>query len=518
MLRTFVFSALVALLVACSSSSTDDSASGVLDTNGYRTAEVESDGVDRQPDACDDAAQHPASADASNLTDTANQNDGFSGADARDSAEVALGEADAIEESDPTQETDSVFRSPPDPTTCPAPFVELVSSCASSVLAEADLAPQILDLVHAVEWCSDAEPVAAVWDAWCVSRPSDPWCATTFQAFYENLWPACANALRHAAFDNSCTFGPYWRTVAAQRGLFVTERMYIDSIAALDSSFESQQLLEAVRASAHSDVVEPAEALARVDADSMVRVTLWDVSNSRAWRAFEYAVGDNVYGRIFPLDSTVPVATIVDGDISGCVAMYGDTGRRCSLLEPCRETYSCAGIVDEIRQGACMPSTADRDSGALCSPTEPGACGGSASGEYCAAASGSDAGMCQSLQQRARFDSLPMLELNAGAAADVVVYASGLATVATDVWITLDIELSDRENTALLLRNPDGTQIDLRPLYSGRDLREPIQVVGFPGDELANGAWTLTLDTSASDVPSSSTLWQWTLVIGSRLD
>lgn len=403
-----------------------------------------------------------------------------------------------------------------DPEVCRQPFVERIDSCIVAFLEEAAAEPQLLDRVHAAQWCSDAEPVAAVWDRWCAAEPDDGWCVAEFFDFYDRIWPTCANSLRHAAHDRTCTFGPYWRTVEAQRGLFVTERFSVTSIAQL-GAFEAFQLLEAVRASAHSDVVHPAEALARVDQDSMMRITLWDASNDRAWRAFEYAVGDNVYGRIFPLDSTYPVATIVDGDITNCTAMLGDTGRRCSEASPCRDSFACIGIVDEIQQGACMPAEATEREAGLCRPTAE-ACGGSESGAYCSAGPAVDEGVCQPLQNRARFESSHEIEVPAGTASELVLYASGLATVSTDLWLTLDIELRDRSGVSLYLSNPDGTRVDLLPHYVDRDLREAVQLDGFPGDELANGAWTLTVDATEADAGTLTTVWRWSLVIGSRFD
>ena len=99
-------------------------------------------------------------------------------------------------------------------------------------------------------------------------------------------------------------------------------------------------------------------------------------------------------------------------------------------------------------------------------------------------------------------------------------YAYGLATVTTDVEIDLALEHTYPGDLLITLINPVGTEavvfdgevddFDSETITVSRALS------AFPGDEDANGAWTLRVtDRVAQDV---GTLQSWSLTLTSRWD
>ena len=96
---------------------------------------------------------------------------------------------------------------------------------------------------------------------------------------------------------------------------------------------------------------------------------------------------------------------------------------------------------------------------------------------------------------------------------------SGLSTVSTDVWLDLFVIHPDTSELTVTLTNPAGTIADVFVGAAGGNgeiatFRAPR--LGFPGDEPANGVWTLTIvDDSAGN---EGTLLDYVLRVGSRDD
>lgn len=103
-----------------------------------------------------------------------------------------------------------------------------------------------------------------------------------------------------------------------------------------------------------------------------------------------------------------------------------------------------------------------------------------------------------------------------GVEAQLLVY--GLATVSTDVLIDLHIAHPRIADLRVSLINPATTEV---PVFSGeRDGAElylrGVALRGFPGDESANGVWTLkVVDTRSGQV---GTIESFGLTLTSRWD
>jgi subtilisin-like proprotein convertase family protein len=104
-----------------------------------------------------------------------------------------------------------------------------------------------------------------------------------------------------------------------------------------------------------------------------------------------------------------------------------------------------------------------------------------------------------------------------GGEVEVPLDTFGLASVHTDVVLNLWVSHRRAEDLQIVLTNPSGTEVVVSDKVAGSGvyLRD-VGLLGFPGDEDANGRWTLTLrDTEAGE---SGTLRGFSLQVTSRWD
>jgi hypothetical protein len=128
----------------------------------------------------------------------------------------------------------------------------------------------------------------------------------------------------------ACAFGATWGeldpakfTVGAPRALTAAS---ISSLTAL----EQQQIISALHASSHTDVMTIADAFAAADLGEIDEYAIDDLDAVRRFTAFEYGAGDNPYGRIFAAGSTAIASDIHDSDLLPCnvtpaVCVFGRT-------------------------------------------------------------------------------------------------------------------------------------------------------------------------------------------------
>lgn len=104
-----------------------------------------------------------------------------------------------------------------------------------------------------------------------------------------------------------------------------------------------------------------------------------------------------------------------------------------------------------------------------------------------------------------------------GASTSVTLDSYGLATAHTDVKLDLFITHDDLSKVRVTLRNPTGTEYvvhdrsDVYEIYLDGDV-----VRAFPGDEDANGTWTLTVQSF--DANLRGTIHEFGLEVTSRWD
>jgi hypothetical protein len=126
-----------------------------------------------------------------------------------------------------------------------------------------------------------------------------------------------------------CLFGASFYELVHGEGREVTiaSEEQITSAAQLHEDIARSQLVLAVQQSSHTDVATAAEALARVDQQTVRRLLLVDLSGERTYTAYEYGAGDNSYGAIFVEGTLDIAASIHDGDFLNCTALQ----RECLL-------------------------------------------------------------------------------------------------------------------------------------------------------------------------------------------
>ena len=107
---------------------------------------------------------------------------------------------------------------------------------------------------------------------------------------------------------------------------------------------------------------------------------------------------------------------------------------------------------------------------------------------------------------------------NTGEGATVEFDTFGLATVHTDVVLDLWLSHRDPSQVRVTLTNPSGTEVvvfdrdpEAREIYIQNK-----RLLGFPGDEDANGTWTLRAEDLVTG--ESGTIREFSLTVMSRWD
>jgi subtilisin-like proprotein convertase family protein len=94
--------------------------------------------------------------------------------------------------------------------------------------------------------------------------------------------------------------------------------------------------------------------------------------------------------------------------------------------------------------------------------------------------------------------------------------ANGLATVDTDVELDLFVLHPDATQLRITLTNPAGAEVTVFDGEASEVFLRRHPVIGFSGDEMVNGPWTLRIIDTVSG--EEGTLDHWTLRLGSRFD
>jgi hypothetical protein len=142
----------------------------------------------------------------------------------------------------------------------------------------------------------------------------------------------CAGDGCTAAPAPSCLFGETFRDLTDEGLVRVVGRTRFTSPTAPTTltTLQEAQIIRALHASSHTDVMTIAQAFAAADQNEINLVWIWDGPGDRRFVAVEYGAGDNSYGAYFPVESAEPVAEIHDGDLLECTVkaetcLFADT-------------------------------------------------------------------------------------------------------------------------------------------------------------------------------------------------
>lgn len=403
---------------------------------------------------------------------------------------------------------------------CHPAISQAILACVSDRQASPDYDPSVVSKLDLIEQCADAEPVAPAWDQLCsqAGAPAEV-CGVSYEEFATGQLPTCRRALINQQLDATCVFGERYGDLRRKPDAVVI--LSSRSLHASDSltPLEKQQIVEAVHATAYTDVKTVEEAFAAVDENVVNQTQLWDASNRRAFTSYEVGAGDNSFGMIFEQGTANAAVRINDGDLMDCGVFWGPEMRRCTQDAHCSGGAKCTGVAAGGGIGRCIDLTRDTDPaiGGECSVSQPCPAG---AGLVCSGLVAGDQGICRPGWMRGAFFSETAIEIPDGAAggteAQLSVY--GLATVSTDVAVDLLISHERPEDLRVSLVNPAGTEVvlydhpqELVELYASS-----MPVKGFPGDESANGAWRLKVVDTVKG--STGSIGWFGLTVTSRWD
>lgn len=406
---------------------------------------------------------------------------------------------------------------------CHPEIAAAIDACVQARREEPDFEPESTSDWDLYDMCSDPEITAPTRDRICSTGAPPSMCSLATEAFAGQYLPTCRAEALGRFLDGACVFGRRYRDLFGRAENMVVIGRRTLTVSSTLSPLEGAQILAAITATSHPASTVPA-AFAAVDRNTIFETELWDASGRRAFTAYEMGAGDNSFGRIFVQGTTNVAATINDGDIEGCTAKWGNERRRCQRNEDCRSGTLCQGQSEASPLGRCIATTRDThpNQGEECTVTEAsfGCPGGS--GLVCAGSGIGGTGLCGPGWMRGRFEDRPNMPIpdNKAAGASTELLAYGLATVSTDVRLSLHIGHPRLRDLRVTLQNPAGTEVVVyegKPGDNRTELYLEDQVVaGFPGDESVNGVWRLkAVDRKSSKV---GTVYSFGLELTSRWD
>ena len=301
-----------------------------------------------------------------------------------------------------------------------------------------------------------------------------------------------------------CVLDVEFREVVRQRELVLLSDSLFFAVVELDVATGEQ--LVASLANEGTVVADVDAAFSQLSGPLQVQ-RFWDLTNEAAIDVLSYRHNDGSHGAFFVAGTTQIVATVFDGDVSGCTLERGPVGD-CAITADCDVGYACQGSTDDLR-GRCIPNDVV-DDGSVCVASSQ-----CTEGQRC-----DGTGTCRPAFMTGTFSAegfpASARPIAAGDVVTVLVDVSGLATVDTDVSLNTFIFHPDVSTLTISLRNPGGTVVPLFVDVSGDTISFNGRVTGFSGDEGVNGTWALIIDNA--DSTFAGEIREFVLTVGSRLD
>jgi hypothetical protein len=258
-----------------------------------------------------------------------------------------------------------------------------------------------------------------------------------------------------------------------------------------------------------------AAGLAMADEGTVYLRTYFHTPTSTDLTVVQLYGGDTSIGSIYYGTSLQRAATIEDLFLYGCSLFQPlggvAAGAACRGTGDCDGSLRCEGVF--AGAGACV-STADiPGEGAECATDA--ACG---AGLVCAGAT-RGYGLCNPAWMRGAFlDSMPAAIPDGGTLARRIA-VRGLATVDTDVVLQMTIDHPRASQLRVTLTNPATAEVVVHT-GSAADDGHPLvidrPILGFSGDEMVNGEWTLRIEDRTAG--STGIAGAWKLIVTSRYD
>lgn len=390
---------------------------------------------------------------------------------------------------------------------CPPAFVDDIVGCMTDLYADVESAPETPQ--EAAILCADAEPLADAYDNQCKGPERPMFCGADYGLFWNDVTSSCADAGFYAYAGQDCLFGARFLDLfAPESAVVITDDTWFFPESLPDPLTEAQ-ILFAV-SSKVNDVNTYVAAILAADNNQVRKVEVVDLAR-RVFTVIEFGLGDTSVGLVFAQGTVDVVATFNDGDFTACSVQHTLANSICTDDVDCGP-YQCVGKWENI--GRCADSNKTAGEGASCSKALLLPC---APGLVCAGLSTGQEGICIAPWMVDTFFQVPVATIQDVGITSRSIEVSGVATVTMDVHLAVSVSHWDVSQISITLTNPAGTEV---AIYAGDqtgtalDLEFP--VTGFPGDESANGLWTLTVYDSIQG--GIGTLDYWTLMLTSRLD
>ncbi|MDX2089335.1 MAG: proprotein convertase P-domain-containing protein [Kofleriaceae bacterium] len=345
----------------------------------------------------------------------------------------------------------------------------------------------------------------------------------SYGAFFDHHSSALVASIRDADLEGcnvtaeTCLLAASYPEVRADPAYSVSNDRYITATSQLEPR-EAAQALATFRA-VYGEVADLAAGLAMVDEGSLRFTSLVHNATNTELVAVEFGAGDTSVGRLYYGTSLQVAAGISDSSIEACNWFAARTPGQATAGQGCRAQSDCAtGLQCEgtfANSGTCVMHANLPGEGNECA--SDAACGNP--GLVCAGVT-RGYGLCGPAWMRATFADPTSAGVPDGGTLVRAIAARGLATVDTDVVLSLRIAHPRAAQLKITLTNPAGNEV---LVYDGVAANNGAPfvltakpILGFSGDESVNGEWTLRVtDRTSGHV---GTLEGWQLTLTSRWD
>jgi hypothetical protein len=329
------------------------------------------------------------------------------------------------------------------------------------------------------------------------------------------------------ASPRSCLFGWTLEQALSGSGFGNTGFGLIEDAAVLSPELSAKVIAAAKERDATISTLAEALALGAFEHTEFQRV-----ATGEPFDALTVTVGGMKYGAIFEADGSARVASVQNSFLGACT-LVGATGgaqagEDCNDGLVCGADLTCLGQNPAVGFGKCVPNEAPAGTGEACGVVggQPTDCASQAL--VCGGLTGTiEEGICVPTWLRGQFDDWDVTPLPPTGTLERGIEAYGLATVAMDAGVYVEVVNIVPSKIVVKLRNPAGTESTLwdgpaiglaEPQIDGDNFIEIAATAdSFPGDESANGTYTLVVESLPGNDPGGE-VSDWHLTVTSRFD
>jgi len=345
----------------------------------------------------------------------------------------------------------------------------------------------------------------------------------SYGAFFDHLSGALVASIHDGDLGDckvvaeTCLLAETYPELRADPAYVGSNDRYITAAGQLEP-LEVHQALATFRA-IYGDVADFAAGLAMVDTGSLRFTSLIHNTTNTELVAVEFGAGSTSVGLIFYGSSLQIAGRISDSMIEGCNWFAPRAPGQSVGGETCRAGSDCvAGLRCEgsfANAGVCVAPGNPPGEGHECA--SDAACGNA--GLVCAGVT-RGYGLCRPAWMKATFADASSTAVPDGNTLVRAIAARGLATVDSDVVVSLRVAHPRASQLRITLTNPAGAEVLVHEGVAS-DNGSPLvltnkPIIGFSGDEMVNGEWTLRVTDRTSGYVG--TLEGWQLTLTSRYD